>query len=121
MEMDIGNWNLKLAAEPGKSERVDRYMIWILEQLVHHILLAQEETGSNVTRSVVIADAENLGFRQHLCSACISTLRRWNSLQPSSALAFLNLIFSPFPISETGPAPQYIVIQTRLDKKTLLR
>ncbi|ODM79006.1 SEC14-like protein 4 [Orchesella cincta] len=88
MEMDIGNWT----AEPGKSERVDRYMVWILEQLVHHILLAQEETGSNVTRSVVIADAENLGFRQHLCSACISTLRRWNSVMEANYPGFYDEI-----------------------------
>ncbi|CAL8079972.1 unnamed protein product [Orchesella dallaii] len=92
MEMDIGNWNLKIAAEAGRSERVDRYMVWILEQLVSHIVLAQQETGKNVTRAVIIADAENLGFRQHLCSACISTLRRWNSVMEANYPGFYDEI-----------------------------
>ncbi|ODM88861.1 Protein real-time [Orchesella cincta] len=74
--MEMGEWDFRLAVLTGKSQRLNRYLAYIIERYVSDVFKAQA-AGRNVTRALVLVDAEGFSLRKHACPLCIPILIRW--------------------------------------------
>jgi len=70
--VDIYEWDLRRAILQGRNQRLLRYLYRLLEDITEQIFEAQEN-GQNVTRFVVLGNADGFNLVQHACSLCLPT------------------------------------------------
>lgn len=82
---DLGDWDLRGAILQGRQKRLQRYLIYSLEEGLHAMLKAQQEAIQKnvvVTQGMSLIDLEGGNVLQHLCPRCLSIMLDWlNSME----------------------------------------
>jgi len=74
--MEFSDWDFRSAVLTGKSQRLNRYLTYIIERMVQNVFKAQED-GKSVTRALVLLDLDGFSIRRNACPACMPVLIRW--------------------------------------------
>ncbi|ODM88854.1 SEC14-like protein 2 [Orchesella cincta] len=68
--VDIYEWDIRRAVLQGKTHRLLRYLYRLLEEITGNIFEAQAK-GQNVTRFVILGNADGFNVVQHACPLCL--------------------------------------------------
>ncbi|CAL8079977.1 unnamed protein product [Orchesella dallaii] len=91
--MEFGDWDFRAAVLTGKSRRLDRYLTQLIERYVQSVFKSQA-AGKNVTRALVLLDADGFSIRKHACPLCMPILLRWTLTMESYYPQFTQEIIS---------------------------
>lgn len=68
--IDAYTWDIRRVVVEGKSQRLMRYLYRLLEDVNLQIFESHEQGNKNVTRFVLVAQAEGFNYVQHACTLC---------------------------------------------------
>lgn len=75
--IELGEWDLRGAVLAGRVQRLNRYLMMMLERSVQELLRSQKGVKRPITKGLILIDGEGGNALQHLCAKCLVVLMTW--------------------------------------------